>query len=239
MCMAVRVRCVCASLMGSAVEQFAKLKLPSGAADAAAATTAAATGAPAASAAGTAVTDTTAATTVAPGGSTEAGAVEGTVVGDVHMSTAEGVVGGPVADGAAGAPVDAPIRSVADAQAALVTRRRDLMALSAMRAEHIGMDRFYNRYWVLTFGDVHAGGRLLVENSESGCMRCYRTPSAVRSLLAWLNPRGAREYELILVLNAFVPLLLQQISFRRHEVVTVRLRAICLRSAPVRASLSV
>jgi len=72
---------------------------------------------------------------------------------------------------------------------------------NAIRLEPIGLDRFYNRYWLMNVL-VETSGWLLVEHASSGQWGYYSDPSEVKMLIYSLDPRGCRENELCRNLRA-------------------------------------
>ncbi|EFJ39975.1 homeodomain protein [Volvox carteri f. nagariensis] len=68
----------------------------------------------------------------------------------------------------------------------------------AIRAEPLGSDRRYNRYWLFTTGEEgDAGsGRLWVESAPEGTWRLLTTPQQLDELVASLEPKGVREGQL-------------------------------------------
>lgn len=63
-----------------------------------------------------------------------------------------------------------------------------------IREQPIGKDRYRNRYWRFQH-DIHP--RLFVERSDTGEMLILRSMDQLDALLAWLNPKGIRELDLI------------------------------------------
>lgn len=67
----------------------------------------------------------------------------------------------------------------------------------AIRAEPLGQDRRYNRYWRFTAAGVPAGedpgsGRIWVEGADGG-WRLLTRPKQLEELRAALEPKGLRE----------------------------------------------
>lgn len=79
-----------------------------------------------------------------------------------------------------------------------------------LRVMPLGMDRYFNRYWIF---DNDQYGRIFVENVEHGAYLVYTTEAEVQALLTWLNPKGKREAPLIKVLRSkkkfIIPLMKQ------------------------------
>lgn len=68
----------------------------------------------------------------------------------------------------------------------------------AIRAEPLGSDRRYNRYWLFTTGEAgDAGSALLwVETAPEGSWRLLTTPQQLDELTSSLEPQGVREGQL-------------------------------------------
>lgn len=58
----------------------------------------------------------------------------------------------------------------------------------------LGKDRYHNRYWIFQHD---SRPRLYVEKNDTGEVLMCRTKEQLDALMAWLNPRGVRELELI------------------------------------------
>ncbi|GLI69153.1 hypothetical protein VaNZ11_013710 [Volvox africanus] len=114
------------------------------------------------------------------------------------------IFGGPVQSDAAKAAMDPARRAEEEddekqkrQQRADEIRRIDEEC--AIRAEPLGSDRRFNRYWLFTTGEEGdmGSGRLWVESAPEGTWRLITTPQQLDALVASLEPRGVREGQLV------------------------------------------
>eukprot|EP00803_Ostreobium_quekettii_P007554 evm.model.scf_591.1 EVM.evm.TU.scf_591.1 scf_591:13568-18861(-) len=90
------------------------------------------------------------------------------------------------------AAADAAVEHTRSQQRAETLRRVE--RANAIRLEPLGLDRRHNRYYHLAAaGAEECSPRIFVEDYQTGSLRVISTPEQLESLIAVLEPRGARE----------------------------------------------